>query len=77
MVKTWIIVIFTEEDSVETVPSNWIIDGKCYWPSLTLEKLTAAVKNHTRPDCSWPLYPVRLIRNGTFSKYTTYCILMY
>lgn len=25
MAKTWTVVIFTEEDTVEAVPSNWII----------------------------------------------------
>lgn len=77
MAKTWTIVIFTDEDSVEVVPSNWISNNKCYWPSLTTEKLKAAIKYHDAPNTSWPLYPIRLIRNGTFGKYITYCVLMY
>lgn len=78
MAKTWTVVIFTEEDTVEAVPSNWILhDNKCYWPSLTSEKLTAAIKNHIEFNVSWPSYPIRILRNGTFCKYITYCVLMY
>ncbi|XP_071573407.1 uncharacterized protein [Temnothorax nylanderi] len=71
MAKTWTVVIFTEEDNVEAVPSNWIHDNKCYWPSLTSEKLKAAIKNHNEPNVSWPSYPIRILRNGTFSNYST------
>lgn len=63
--------IFTDEDSVEVVPTTWISNNKCYWPSLTTEKLKAAVKRHDPPNTSWPLYSVRLIRNGTFANYST------
>lgn len=79
MTKTWTIVIFTDEDSVEVVPSNWIVNNKCYWPpSLTSDKLRAAIKHHDAPNTSsWPSYPIRLIRNGTFRKYITYCVLMF
>ncbi|XP_011687006.1 PREDICTED: uncharacterized protein LOC105449452 [Wasmannia auropunctata] len=72
MAKTWTIVIFTDEDSVEVVPSNWIVNDKCYWPStLTSEKLKAAIKHHDAVNTSWPSYPIRLIRNGTFDDYST------
>ncbi|XP_011870141.1 PREDICTED: uncharacterized protein LOC105563284 [Vollenhovia emeryi] len=71
MAKTWTIVIFTDEDTVEAVPSNWIHDNECFWPSLTFEKLTAAIKNHEVPNTSWPSYPIRILRNGTFTSYST------
>ncbi|XP_024893898.1 uncharacterized protein LOC112468783 isoform X1 [Temnothorax curvispinosus] len=71
MTKTWTIVIFTDEDCVEVVPSSWILNDKCYWPTLTPDKLKAAVKNHDALDTSWPSYPIRLIRNGTFYDYST------
>ncbi|XP_077277449.1 uncharacterized protein LOC143905743 isoform X3 [Temnothorax americanus] len=71
MTKTWTIVIFTDEDCVEVVPSSWILNDKCYWPTLTPDKLKAAVKNHNALDTSWPSYPIRLIRNGTFYDYST------
>ncbi|XP_067208411.1 homeobox-like protein HDP1 [Linepithema humile] len=70
MTKTWTIVIFTDEDTVEAVPSTWIIDNKCYWPSFTFEKLTAAIKNHEKPNTCWPSYPIRIIRNGTFANFS-------
>ncbi|XP_071652237.1 uncharacterized protein [Temnothorax longispinosus] len=71
MTKTWTIVIFTDENCVEVVPSSWILNDKCYWPTLTPDKLKAAVKNHDALDTSWPSYPIRLIRNGTFYDYST------
>lgn len=57
MSKTWTIVIFTDENTVETVPSIWIIDNKCYWPSFTFEKLKAAIRNYEQPNTCWPSYP--------------------
>lgn len=83
MAKTWTIVIFTDEDTVEAVPSSWLINNKCYWPSLPLDKLTAAIRNHEEPNTCWPSYPVRILRHGTFGKYiysssiyTTYYVLI-
>lgn len=78
MADTWTIVIFTDEDAVEVVPSDWIVNKKCHWPHLlTPEKLKASIKNHDPLDTCWPLFPIRLIRSGTFGKYITYCFLMY
>lgn len=69
MAKTWTIVIFTDEDTVEAVPSSWLINNKCYWPSLPFDKITAAIRNHEEPKTCWPSYPVRILRHGTFGKY--------
>jgi len=76
MAKTWTIVIFTDENTVEVVPTNWIQNNKCYWPSPTSDKMISAIKNHDAPNDSWPSYSIRLVRNGTFGKYITYCVLI-
>ncbi|GAB1864035.1 hypothetical protein CAJAP_05114 [Camponotus japonicus] len=70
MAKTWTIVIFTDENTVEVVPTNWIQNNKCYWPSLTSDKMISTIKNHDAPNDSWPSYPIRLVRNGTFANYS-------
>jgi len=77
MTKTWTIVIFTDENTVEVVPSTWIVDNKCYLPSLTFEKLNAAIKNHEEVNTCWPSYPIRIIRNGTFGEYITYIVICF
>lgn len=69
MVDTWTIVNFVHEDAVEAVPSDWIIANKCYWPSLSKEKIIAAIKNHQKPNTCWPSHDVRVFRNGTYGMY--------
>jgi len=44
MPELWTVVKFIDEDSVEAVPTNWIIDGKCYWPPFHPNKLRAAIQ---------------------------------
>lgn len=67
MAKTWTIVIFTDENTVEVVPTNWIQNNKCYWPSPTSDKMISAIKNHDAPNDSWPSYSIRLVRKMELS----------
>lgn len=71
MSRTWTIVVFPGENSVEAVPSTWLIGSvnKCYWPAYPAPKLTAAIRNHEAPNTCWPSYNVTLLRNGTFGMF--------
>ncbi|VEN64244.1 unnamed protein product, partial [Callosobruchus maculatus] len=42
--KTWSVVSFIDDKTVEAVPSNWIKGQLCYWPPLTGEKLMNAIR---------------------------------
>lgn len=74
MEKTWTVVKFKDENVVEAVPTTWINNGKCYWPSYTADKMLKAIKDHDDPDFSWTSYKVYVFKDSTFGKkqYTIY-----
>ncbi|XP_029170533.1 uncharacterized protein LOC114940175 isoform X2 [Nylanderia fulva] len=71
MERSWTIVRFIDEDTVEAVPSTWIINKKCYWPPFHMEKIVAAIKKHAEPNTCWPSYNVMTFRNSSYDNYKT------
>lgn len=75
--KTWTVVHFVKDDTVEAVPSAWLIDNeKCLWPpaTWTTEKIINAIRKcHT--DTHWQDFDVKTFRNTTYSKFL-YLIIM-
>lgn len=43
---TWTVVKFKDENSVEAVPSDWILDNQCYWPPYTADKIKSSIIEH-------------------------------
>lgn len=70
MDQTWTIVHFIKENSVEAVPTTWIVGNMCYWPSFTSEKVYKAIKNHEHPNSCWESFEIRIFRNATYGKFT-------
>lgn len=68
MAKTWTVVKFTDENTVEAVPTTWIVGKQCHWPPFTHEKVMAAIRNHELINTCWPLHEISTFRNGTFGK---------
>lgn len=68
MEKTWTVVKFVNEESVEAVPTTWIIGSRCHWPPFTQQKIIAAIKNYEVPNSCWPTHEISFFRNGTFGK---------
>lgn len=68
MDHTWTVVHFLKENSVEAVPTNWIIGNMCYWPSFTSEKVHKAIRNHEHPNSCWESFEIRIFRNATYGK---------
>lgn len=66
--KSWTIVQFLDDGTVEAVPSTWIQGDKCHWPSLSQLKTQAAIKNSQSLNTCWPTHQVKIFRNGTFGK---------
>ena len=66
--KSYAVVEFTKEKSVQAVPSNWISDdnSKCYWP-LNSFKIAEWRKARTVPrkNGNWQLLDARVFK--------TYC----
>ncbi|KAI9541544.1 hypothetical protein NQZ68_029045 [Dissostichus eleginoides] len=55
-------VVFTEENTVNLVASNWYVDGKCWWPNYaTDDKISKAIRRFEEPGPGWRSYSARLI----------------
>lgn len=75
--KTWTVVHFVKDDSVEAVPSTWLIgEEKCLWPPVTWtsDKIMNAIKNCT-VNTHWQDYAIKTFRNATYSK--LYCCVFF
>lgn len=48
----WYIVKFLNENTIETIPSNWLVNfDKCVWPTtLSISKISLAIKNCLKPS---------------------------
>lgn len=68
-VKTWTVVQFEEECSVEAVPSTWIQGNFCHWPTYSQDKLMNAIKKHESMNTCWPRYTIKHFRNATYGKF--------
>ena len=61
------VVEFSEDRSVEVVPSNWIVDDVCFWPPFRGLRFTAAAKKCETPADSWLKFHIRVIRTYGWS----------
>ncbi|XP_034057817.1 uncharacterized protein LOC117536841 isoform X2 [Gymnodraco acuticeps] len=61
-IKKFCGVVFTEENTVNLVASNWYVDGKCWWPNdATDDKISKAIRRFEEPGPGWRSYSARLI----------------
>lgn len=73
--KKFAVVEFLKENTVEAVPSSWVIEDKrgkqlCYWPD---NMSGVEIKNYVKvchiPDGGWPRYTVKILtRCNTYKK---------
>jgi len=66
--QSWTVVRFIDEDTVEAVPSSWIVENRCYWPFKN-EKIMATIRKNEQPNTCWPSYEISIFRNSTFGKH--------
>lgn len=71
---SWTIVEFMKDNSVEAVPTQWVIGNQCYYPNLPQEKLSNEIRKDDKPNTCWPLYEVRIFKDGTYGKYFWYLV---
>ncbi|XP_050501730.1 uncharacterized protein LOC126881488 isoform X1 [Diabrotica virgifera virgifera] len=70
--KTWTVVQFIDDATVEAVPSMWIQGNRCHWPStLPIDKLNNAIRKNDPLNTCWPSHTVKTFRNATFDDYMT------
>ncbi|XP_076295808.1 uncharacterized protein LOC143216543 [Lasioglossum baleicum] len=67
--RTWTVVQFVKDGTVEAVPSNWLEGHKCYWPPLKKSKLLNAIKNTETPRTTWDHFSVKLFNHSNFDDY--------
>lgn len=76
--RTWTVVKFDVDNTVEAVPTPWLISGnECLWPPFTGEKLSTAIKNHLDLNTCWPTFKVNIFRNATYGKIIINLILLF
>lgn len=70
--NSWTIVKFIVENSIEAVPTRWLIGSStCSWPKYDPARLTKAIKN-CEPIGSkdiWDNFEVSIFRNATFGMF--------
>lgn len=69
---TWSVVQFNDS-TVEAVPSNWIHQGSCYWPTVPHAQLMTFIKDCEPVSPKWPKHGVKVFKNSTFDDYTRTC----
>lgn len=67
--KTWTVVQFLDDLTVEAIPSSWIQGNNCHWPSFSKEKLNSAIRKSEQLNTCWPIHPIKIFRNATFGKF--------
>ncbi|XP_076301573.1 uncharacterized protein LOC143219513 [Lasioglossum baleicum] len=67
--KSWTIVEFVQDGTVEAVPSLWIIRDYCHWPLLSKSRMMKAIKACEGVNTCWPKHAIKHFRNGTFDDY--------
>lgn len=65
MSTSFALVVFTEDDSVDVVPSVWLSSGKdvCFWPPFRSERLKNAIRKCESPLDSWTKCKVRVLHS--------------
>ncbi|CAG9837890.1 unnamed protein product [Diabrotica balteata] len=70
IMKTWTVVRFLKDGSVEAVPTNWLSGNTCSWPHYEANKLGKALKNGVPPLPTWEKHEISSFRNATYDDYS-------
>lgn len=63
----WIIVVFSEDNSVEVVPYSWLKKGICAWPKAKQAK--KIIEKRIKPNnIDFNFYNARQLGNKTYSE---------
>lgn len=64
----WIIVVFSEDNSVEVVPYSWLNKGICAWPKAKQAK--KIIEKRINPNkIDFNFYNARQLGHKTYSEY--------
>lgn len=65
---SWTVVEFVDTNTVEAVPTAWIQNDECFWPTMTRNRIILEIKKNSQPNTCWPRYKVRIFKDGTYGK---------
>lgn len=71
---TWTVVQFTEDRTVEAIPTSWIQGDFCHWPPYKQAKLKNSIKKCEKLDKQWPRHKIQIFRNATFGEYNLHLL---
>ncbi|KAF5283623.1 hypothetical protein FQA39_LY17272 [Lamprigera yunnana] len=67
--KTWTVVQFTDDLTVEAIPSTWIQGNDCHWPPFSREKLYNAIRKSEPLNTCWPMHKIKIFRSATYGEH--------
>ncbi|KAF5289794.1 hypothetical protein FQA39_LY03711 [Lamprigera yunnana] len=67
--KTWTVVQFIDDLTVEAIPSTWIQGNDCHWPPFSREKLYNAIRKSEPLNTCWPMHKIKIFRSATYGDY--------
>lgn len=59
---SWTVVKFIKDDTVEAVPTNWVVGSQCFWPQ---EKVLKAIQTCQSPTDNWKKYNIARFKGIT------------
>lgn len=71
MASGWYIALFKDENTVEVIPSNWLVNfGECVWPkNFGPLKISAAIRNSLKPSADWEKCPIKILNKSLISDF--------
>ncbi|KAG5870244.1 hypothetical protein JTB14_026937 [Gonioctena quinquepunctata] len=67
--RTWTIVQFAEDLTVEAISTSWIQGECCHWPPYKQKKLSTSIKKCESLNTNWPRHNIIFFRNATIDDY--------
>ncbi|KAF5279013.1 hypothetical protein FQA39_LY05691 [Lamprigera yunnana] len=67
--KTWTVVQFIDDLTVEAIPSTWIQGNDWHWPPFSREKLYNAIRKSEPLNTCWLMHKIKIFRSATYGDY--------
>lgn len=70
---SWYVLHFPADNSVEVVPSSWVVNGndgkECFWPPSTGARLRETIIARQSPGCEWKVFHVAILGEYGMENY--------
>lgn len=67
----WYVAQFVEENTVEVIPSSWIVNfSECFWPNKCGPlKISGAIRNSLKPSEDWIKCPIKILSKSLITDF--------